>query len=421
MITVVKFGGTSIENENRIRLAAKNLKKLVASGRQVVAVVSAQGNTTNKLVQKLSKVSKNQSRSKSYFEFLATGEKMSAHLLAMALNELGQPAEAITQESEKFPLLSALQATDEGETGAGKTNELKRFMIDEDTTRSRMKKYIRPLLDSSCVPVVAGFFIKDSDGNLVSLGRGGSDVTAFLLGKYLNCDEVIIVTDVTGVFSSDPREVNKPRILGKISAEDLALLARTGAQILHPNALRFKSGSYEAKIVHFKDLGKVENTGTKINGAVNTRIQAYKGELTLFTFTGKRISEKVGLFAKIADWFAVRNLSIHSLSTGDDFVSIYIHGAKIDGLYKELHTEFIEKRKLFTGLTKVENVGEVKVSNHIFVESPGIISLISENLFKEGINIIEMVTAHTDIVVYVSKNLVDKSVSVLRKKFLSAT
>ena len=419
MRTVVKFGGTSIKNEARIKLAAKNLTKLVKSGKQVITVVSAQGNTTTRLIQTVEKITDGQLASKSYLEYLAMGEKMSCHLLTLALEKYGIKAVAITQDMKEFPLVSLLPSQEATTTSTKKTNEFKHFVLDEEAIRNKMERYIKPLLEQGVVPVIAGFFIVDAKRNLISLGRGGSDITSFLIGKYLNCDEVIIVTDVAGVFSSDPRQVSKAAVIDQISADDLVLLSQTGAQVLHPNALRFKTDTFQAKIVHFKKLGNYIEAGTTIKGTVNTKIQAHKKKLTLFTFTGKNLSEKTKLFFSLLEWLVAKNLFIHSLSTGTSFISLYLEGDIQDFVYQELHEEFIRKKKFFTGLAKLTDVGEIKISNHLFVESPGMISMISSILFREGINIIEMITAHTDIVVYVKSEQIRKSVKILEQKLLS--
>ena len=418
MRTVVKFGGTSIKNEARIKLAARNLAKLAKTGKQVIAVVSAQGNTTSHLIQKAEKIAEGQSGSKSYLEYLAMGEKMSCHLLTLALERNGIKAIAITQDMKEFPLVSLLPSQENTTTSSKKTNEFKHFVLDEEAIRSRMDRYIKPLLEQGIIPVIAGFFIVDAKRNLISLGRGGSDITSFLIGKYLNCDEVIIVTDVAGVFSSDPRKVNKAAVIDQISADDLVLLSQTGAQVLHPNALRFKTDTFQAKIVHFKELGNYIEAGTTIKGRVNTKIQAYKKKLTLFTFMGKKLSEKTKLLFSLLEWLMEKNILLHSLSTGTSFISLYIEGDIADSVYQELHEEFINKRKIFSGLTKLTDVGEIKISNHLFVESPGMISTISSILFREGINIIEMITAHTDIMVYVKNEYINKSVKILEQRLI---
>jgi aspartokinase len=139
--------------------------------------------------------------------------------------------------------------------------------------------------------------------------------------------------------------------------------------------------------------------------------------LNLYTFAGKRLSERIGLLATLSSWLVEKGYSIHSLSSSDSFISLYLEGEVDDGLFNELHGEFIEKRRMFDGLTRVKNVGEIKLSNHIFIESPGMISLISENLLRERINIIEMITAHTDIIIYTSRAVLEKSAGILRKAF----
>jgi aspartate kinase len=273
------------------------------------------------------------------------------------------------------------------------------------------------MIERGEIPVIAGFFIKDRAGNLLSLGRGGSDVTAFLAGKYLKCDEVIIVTDVEGVFSGDPRFIQSARIFDRIDADTLTQFAVTGAQVLHPNALRFKSENCNAKIVHYLDLDKIDTTGTRIEGVADTKISAYPDRLALLTLNGKNLHMTKGILAQISIWLADREISIHSITSSDNFVSIYLSEEKAGIIYSEMHEEFVAKRSLFDGLSRIKNVGEIRLSNYIFIESPGIISIISDRLSKNGINIIEMVTAHTDIVIYVNYSILEKTVNLLKERF----
>lgn len=419
MRLLIKFGGTSIKNEERIREAARNIAKIASAGNQVIVVVSAQGDMTNKLINKARRVSGKRGDSPNFLEFIAMGEKMSSHLFSLALSEIGQKAFAITQDSDTFPLVSSIPPKSDDETASVKTNELKSVIIDEEATSKKIKKHITPMLADGVIPVVAGFVIKDANNKLVTLGRGGSDITAFLLGKYARCDEVIIVTDVPGVLSSDPNKVDNALLINELSANDLALLAKTGAQVIHPNALRFKDKNQIAKIVHYSELENFQITGTSIVGRVNTQVTIHNKRLVLFTFIGRDVSRRKGLMAELSSWLFNSGYPIHSISTSRSFVSIYMNSTAKENLYKKLHHEFIEKTKMFDCLNVMENVGEITLSNHIFVETPGIISMISNTLANERINIIEMVTAHTDIVIYVSHSLLSRTFEVLRSKFIA--
>lgn len=417
MRIVVKFGGTSIKNDARLHLAATNLIRLHSDGHEIIAVVSAQGDTTNRLIQKGLKISPSLKNTQKFLNLLSMGEKQSCSLLAMALEEKGQKSHAITQDYPHWPLISVTDFSTSQSIGLTKDNELQHIIMDDDECFSRSHHYIEPILEKGEIPVLAGFFIKDREGNLLSLGRGGSDVTAFLIGKYLKCNEVVIVTDMAGVFSGDPRKVKSARIFDKIDVDTLARFAVTGAQVIHPNALRFKSKDLTAKIVHFHDLDKLPKLGTEIEGTADTKISFSTEKLGLLTFSGQNLHKTKGLLAQISTYLSDKGISIHSITSYDTFVSIYLTEEEAEMTYAEMHEEFIVKRHLFDGLSRIKNVGEIRLSNYIFIESPGIISIISDKLSKEGINIVEMVTAHTDIVIFVNFSIIEKAVSLLKERF----
>ncbi|MBM4388459.1 MAG: aspartate kinase, partial [Deltaproteobacteria bacterium] len=203
MRVVVKFGGTSVKDLERVKTAARNLVKLKNSGTEIAVVVSAPGKMTNKLIQKGAIFSRNGLFSQDYLNLLSLGEKQSTYLMSMALNSLNVQSRSFTLDSPEWPLISEPSLNSEVAMSSGKENDLIDIRIDEEETTGRFRKFIEPVLRDGQIPVISGFFIRDASGKIVTLGRGGSDITAFLVGKYLKADEVIIVTDVSGVYSGE--------------------------------------------------------------------------------------------------------------------------------------------------------------------------------------------------------------------------
>ena len=211
MLIVLKFGGTSLMNADRIRTAARRAADLTAQGYQVIAVVSAQGHTTDHMVADAQTVSK-EPAPRELDAYLAAGEQMSAGLMAMALQERGLKAVSL-------PGWQAGILTDDTYGNAwvlGLTNDR-----------------IRRELDAGNVVVVAGFQGVNSQGDITTLGRGGSDTTAVALAAFLKADLCRIYTDVDGAYDKDPRKFPDAVKYPVIGYDAMLALARSGAQVLH--------------------------------------------------------------------------------------------------------------------------------------------------------------------------------------------
>ena len=217
MLIVQKYGGTSLGDAERVKQAAKRAAGLARQGMQLVIVVSAQGDTTDELIQKALQVNRRGS-AREMDAYLAAGEQLSAGLLAMAIGALGYPAVSLTGGQAGI-------ATD-GIHGNAR-------IVNIDTAR------IRRELENGRIVVVAGFQGVDPEGDVTTLGRGGSDTTAVALAAYLKADQCQIYTDVDGVYDRDPRLFPDAIRFGRISYEKMLALIENGAQVLHDRSVEF--------------------------------------------------------------------------------------------------------------------------------------------------------------------------------------
>ncbi len=215
MTIVQKYGGTSLADEGKILTAAKRAAGLARQGARVVVVVSAQGETTDVMIEKTARVNRRAAR-REMDAYLASGEQMSAGLMAMAIGSLGHPAVSLT----------GCQAGIHTDGVHGNAR-----ILDVDTTR------IRRELDKGNVVVVAGFQGMDPEGDITTLGRGGSDTTAVALAAYLKADRCQIFTDVDGIYDRDPRIHSDATKFSRISYEKMLALAENGAQVLHDRSV----------------------------------------------------------------------------------------------------------------------------------------------------------------------------------------
>lgn len=215
MLYVQKYGGTSLGDEERVMNAARRASDLARQGHQVVLVVSAQGHTTDEMIRKARKINRRGSL-REMDAYLSAGEQMSAALMAMALGALGQVAVSLT----------GIQA---GIHTDGVHGNAKITAIDTDR--------IRRELEAGKIVVAAGFQGMNAEGDVTTLGRGGSDTTAVALAAYLGADRCQIITDVDGVYDRDPRLYPDARRFDRISYGKMLELIENGAQVLHDRSV----------------------------------------------------------------------------------------------------------------------------------------------------------------------------------------
>lgn len=216
---VIKFGGTALGSASRIRAAARRVRALRRQGHRTVVVVSATGQTTDQLLRRL-RAAGTEAGSTSAFRreadrALGTGEDLSAALLATALLALGLPA--VSLRGGEAGILAA------GEFGAAVPVRLATGPIEARLARGE-------------IPVISGFQAIRDDGELVTLGRGGSDLSAVFLAAELGATECCIVTDVDGVYTADPRRDPDAVRLHAMAHEELLRLTKAGAEVVHPGA-----------------------------------------------------------------------------------------------------------------------------------------------------------------------------------------
>ncbi len=215
MLIVQKYGGTSLSDTHRIHAAARRVTGLARQGAQIIVVVSAQGDTTDQLIERAKAVNP-RGASREMDAYLAAGEQLSAGLMAMAIGALGFPA--VSLMGWQAGILT------DGVYGNAQILRLQ-------------NNRIRQELDNGKIVVVAGFQGLDEQNNITTLGRGGSDTTAVALAAFLNADLCQIYTDVDGVYDRDPRRYPDAIRFGRLSYEKMLALIENGAQVLHDRSV----------------------------------------------------------------------------------------------------------------------------------------------------------------------------------------
>ncbi|MDI6642719.1 MAG: aspartate kinase [Candidatus Hodarchaeaceae archaeon] len=385
---VVKFGGTSIGNWNRVWLGAKAVYREYLRGTQVAVVVSAMGHTTDALI-KAAKASKRGVSKKELDFIMALGERASVRVFAAALRELGADARYIDPAQEDWPVIT--------DSNFGLAN------IDFAETRRRTRKYILPLLKRRAIPVICGFLGRDQDGNITTIGRGGGDITGFLMGKCLEADEVIIVTDVRGVMTADPNKVPGAEVLKTITVEEMRDLARFGAQVMHPRAMSYKDPHIRARVIDFRH-GNLSVGGTTIVGPSGDEfvgVRLYEKPLAMLTVVGEEMQTTPGILVKASAPLSRAGINIFGVSIGPRSFSLYVAEEDMQRALKLIHNTVV-RHKLMKSVTSEGSLAMIIAESERFIYTPGVIAKLTEPLANARINIIEILSSRTSISFFVN-------------------
>ena len=390
-IIVAKFGGTSIGNGDRIRKAAESVVKEYMKGKKVVVVVSAINKTTDEILKTIDDAIGESITEKQLADIVSMGEITSVRMFSSTIESLGVKSEYIDPYMDNWPII----------TDSNYLNANVNFELTESKTKELMK-----ILDQGIIPVLCGFLGKDEHGTLTTLGRGGSDITAFLLGHCLKAEEVIIVTDVGGVMSTDPNRLQSAKKLDKISVEEMRDLATHGAKVLHPHALKYKDPLIDAKIIGFEH-GDLSAIGTEIIGPAGNHMlktTALNVEpISVIAVVGEEILTKTGVLSELTDALAKKNINIYGISTGQNSVTLFIDKSLVDNAHEILHEVVVENNDL-SSLSVGTDIAMITVASQDFIDTPGIITRITEPLRKKKINIVEISSSQTSVVIFVEWN-----------------
>jgi aspartate kinase len=309
-------------------------------------------------------------------------------MFASTIESLGVKSEYLDPNMDIWPII-----TDSNYLNAKVNFEL---------TKAKISELIK-VLDQGIIPVLCGFLGKDEDGTLTTLGRGGSDITAFLLGHCLKAEQVIIVTDVGGVMSTDPNRLQSAKKLDKISVEEMRDLATHGAKVLHPHALRYKDPLINAKIIGFEH-GDLSAIGTEIIGPAGNHMLKTTAlnvdPISVIAVVGEEILTKTGVLSELTDALAKNKINIYGISTGQNSVTLFIDKSLVDNAHEILH-EVVVKNDDLSSLSVGSDIAMITVASQDFIDTPGIITRVTEPLRKQKINIVEISSSQTSVVIFV--------------------
>lgn len=381
-LIVIKFGGSCLSSPETIISASKKVAKEVNGGKPVIVVVSALRGVTDQLIG-LAEGSTNTKISREDMDdIVSMGERTAARLMAGSLKSLNVKTLAIDPSSKYWPVFT--------------DSTFGNAVVDLKKTCKIVNNKLLPLLKKGYTLVIAGFIGVSPKGRVTTLGRGGSDITAVLLGKCLDAVEVIFVKDVGGVLSADPKKVASPQKIDQLMAEEAYTLASAGAKIIHPKALTYKKNSTILRVVGFDspDL----RSGTIITGELKSELEAELHEsslsmITLITNNGSLIK-----ISKVISESSERETDILGLTFSSSSVLLYVQNPVdlVQNLHEKIKTEGIAK-----AIHCVDSLAMIVVSGYRLESIPGVIDAVVSPLAKAKINLYGVFTISSSIRIFV--------------------
>jgi len=402
-LVVQKYGGTSVADPDRMRNVARHIAETRAKGIDVVAVVSAMGKATDNLVELARQVSSNP-QGREMDMLLTTGERISMSLLCMALHDVGCDAMSFTGSQVGI-------ITDTSHTKA-KILEIKGDRV-------------REALSAGKVAVVAGFQGVSTDREITTLGRGGSDTTAVALAAALNADACEIYTDVTGVFSADPRIVPQARKIQYLSFDEMLEMAGAGSKVLALRAVEFARNHNVP--IHVRSSFTWEE-GTWVIGADHERNTAM--EEPIISGVVHDVGEAKMTLLGVPDRPGVSALLFESLAHANVNVDMIVQNTSIDGttdisftlplgdiatalpILKKVGDEVGAK-----GVSQDDNIVKLSLVGAGMKSSPGIAAKMFRVLADNNVNIEMISTSTIRISVVVERNMLETAIRALHTAF----
>ncbi len=399
-LIVQKYGGTSVRDAERVMNVARRITDAYKAGNSVVVAVSAQGDTTDDLIEKAKEINPNASK-REMDMLLATGEQISISLLAMAIEKIGCPVVSLT----------GWQAGVKTDTKHGmariKTIDTERLMME---------------LDNRKIVIVAGFQGINKYDNITTLGRGGSDTSAVALAAALRADVCEIYTDVDGVYTTDPRICPDAFKLDEISYDEMLELASLGANVLHNRSVEMAK-KYNVKMSVRSSLNNNEGTYVKEESQVEkmlVRGVTRDNDCARIALCG--VEDAPGKAFQVFEMIAKAGISVDLIlqSIGDGKskdISFTVAEGDLDATIKllEENNSIIKAREIksTSDISKVSIVGAGMVNNS------GVAAKMFEALSDAHINIKMIATSEIKISVLVAQNEAERAVNAIHDKFLS--
>jgi aspartate kinase len=398
---VVKFGGSSLADHERLLKAVVAVVNEAKKGTRIAVVVSAMGKTTDVLMTTAKNASNGKLEKKDLDDILSMGERTSIRIFAAALKTNGAESCYFDPIDSTWPII-----TDSAFQNANP--------ILKDCEKN-IRECILPIVEKGVIPVVAGFLGKTKDGKITTLGRGGSDTTAFILAEALNADEIVLVTDADGIMSGDPKIVSNPERLREIDVNTVVGLADSGAKFIHSKALKYKPKNINVRVINHVH-GNLAKEGTVITGALATELDAeiaHAFPVAEITVIGNGISANPQIIQEMVEKTKQHSLLL-GMSMNTNSVILYVSQEKnLDSLFNDIH-DITKSNKETIAMAVKKDLVFIKTSGVGLEETHGIIGKISEDLRLSGINISGILTITSSILLFVDWNERERALKLIK-------
>ncbi len=398
MLIVQKFGGTSVADAERIFNVASRVIDTYDKGNDVVVVVSAQGDTTDDLIEKAKEIDERACK-REMDVILSAGEQISMSLLAMAIQKLGRPAISLTGWQ------------------AG-------MRTDSNYSKARIHRVIGDRihheLDQRKIVIVAGFQGINKYDDITTLGRGGSDTSAVAIAAALGADLCQIYTDVTGVFTADPRIVKDAKKLDTVSYDEMLELASLGANVLHNRSVELAK-KFNVNLEVLSSLERVPGTIVKEDANMEKMlVRGVTRDNNVARISLCDVEDTPGKAFQVFSLLAKNKISVDVIlqSIGHDGkkdISFTVDADSLDSALKVL-----EENNAIIGATDIihyDNVSKVSIVGAGMTSNAGVAATMFEALYNAGINIQMISTSDIKISVLIEKEYAEKAVRAIHDKF----
>lgn len=397
-IIVQKFGGSSVANAEKIYNVAGRIQDAYDAGNSVVVVVSAQGDTTDDLIEKAVEINEKPSK-REMDVLLSTGEQITIALLAMAL------------EKNKYPVVSLT-----GWQAPIKTNMVYGAARIEKVETTRLINE----LDKGRIVIVAGFQGVNAVNDITTLGRGGSDTTAVALAAALRADVCEIYTDVDGVYTCDPRLVPDAKKLKDISYDEMLELASLGANVLHNRSVEMAK-KYHVDLEVKSSFQKIEGTKVREAGSVEkllVRGVARDNDVARIAVVG--IDDTPGKAYRMFALLAKKNINVdvilQSIGRGNTKdISFTVSRSQMEEAVKVLNENLEDLGA--KEITHDEKISKVSIVGSGMLSNPGVAAKMFEALYDANINIRMISTSEIKVSVLIDEDMAEKAVAAIHDKF----
>lgn len=399
-LVVQKFGGSSVADATRLRNVADIVTSTYKNGNDVVVVVSAQGDTTDDLIEKAKEINPKASK-REMDSLLSTGELISMSLLAMAIQKLG------------FPVIS-LSGWQAGIHTDSSYSSAKIHKIDTERVSRE--------LDRHNIVIIAGFQGINKYDDITTLGRGGSDTTAVALAASLKADSCQIYTDVDGVYTADPRKVENAQLIKEISYDEMLELASCGAQVLHNRSVEMAK-KYNVKLEVLSSFSRKPGTEVKGGSLVEKMlVSSVAKDCDVARISVISVNNEPGIAFKMFSLLAKKGINVDIIlqSIGRDSRKDISFTTNLSAA--EEAVEIIKENLSMFGATEVvsdTSVAKVSIVGAGMINNAGVAAKMFEALYDAHINIQMISTSEIKISVLIDKELADVAVSTIHSKFIN--